>query len=83
MDALVKATRQVLESSGVDGQSVSAIALDTTGSSVVPVDAQMQPLDDYYLWCDHRALHEAQQITALLDNYQHAVSAVKAAALVK
>jgi L-ribulokinase len=22
-------------------------------------------LDDYYLWCDHRALHEAQQITAL------------------
>jgi L-ribulokinase len=25
----------------------------------------MQPLDDYYLWCDHRAHQEAQQITAL------------------
>ena len=25
----------------------------------------MQPLDDYYLWCDHRAHEEAQQITAL------------------
>ena len=25
----------------------------------------MQPLDDYYLWCDHRAKKEAQQITEL------------------
>jgi L-ribulokinase len=25
----------------------------------------MQPLNDYYLWCDHRAKEEAQQITAL------------------
>ncbi len=42
-----------------------ALALDTTGSSVVPVDAQMQPLDEYMLWCDHRAHREAQQITEL------------------
>jgi len=65
MDALVQATRDVLAQTGVDGSSVEAFALDTTGSSVVPVDAQMQPLDDYYLWCDHRALNEAQQITTL------------------
>ncbi|HEY9137352.1 MAG TPA: ribulokinase [Terriglobus sp.] len=65
MDALVQATRDVLAQTGVDGSSVEAFAVDTTGSSVVPVDAQMQPLDDYYLWCDHRALNEAQQITAL------------------
>ena len=32
---------------------------------MVPVDGQMQPLDDYYLWCDHRAKKEAQQITEL------------------
>jgi L-ribulokinase len=31
----------------------------------VPVDAQMQPLDDYYLWCDHRAKSEAREITEL------------------
>ena len=37
--------------------------IDTTGSSVVPVDANLQPLDDYYLWCDHRAWEEAAQIT--------------------
>ena len=29
------------------------------------VDDKLQPLDDYYLWCDHRALREAQEITAL------------------
>ena len=44
---------------------VAAIALDTTGSSVIPVDAAMQPLDDYYLWCDHRAHEEAREITEL------------------
>jgi L-ribulokinase len=65
MKALVRATRKVLEETGVDGQQVAAIALDTTGSSVVIVDAAMQPLDDYYLWCDHRALEEARQITSL------------------
>ena len=48
---------------GVDGGEIRAIALDTTGSSVVMVDCAMQPLDDYYLWCDHRARNEAQEIT--------------------
>ena len=65
MTALVQAMRKVLVETGVPGNSVQALALDTTGSSVVPVDAEMQPLDDYYLWCDHRALKEAKQITAL------------------
>ena len=65
MDALVLATRRVLTETGVDGQRVAAIALDTTGSSVVMVDRRMQPLGDYYLWCDHRARLEAQEITAL------------------
>jgi L-ribulokinase len=43
---------------------VAALALDTTGSSVVPVGEGLVPLDDYYLWCDHRAWHEAGEITA-------------------
>ncbi len=64
MEALTAAMRDVLQQTGVDGASVESIALDTTGSSVVFVDSAMQPLDDYYLWCDHRALGEAQQITA-------------------
>ncbi|RPJ84600.1 MAG: ribulokinase [Acidobacteria bacterium] len=63
MNALVTATRKALEAAGVAGESVAAIALDTTGSSVIPVDSRLQPLDDYYLWCDHRAKDEAAQIT--------------------
>ena len=55
MQALVRAMRLVLEENHVDGKDIAAMALDTTGSSVRPVDAAMQPLDDYYLWCDHRA----------------------------
>ena len=64
MQALVKATHAVLEKTGVAGDEVVAIALDTTGSSVIPVDARLQPLDEYYLWCDHRAKAEAEEITA-------------------
>ena len=48
MDALVKAMRAALEQTSVRGGDVVALALDTTGSSVVPVDAQMQPLSEYY-----------------------------------
>ncbi len=65
MQALAKAMREVLAQTGVAGTDVVALAIDTTGSSVIPVDETMQPLDDYYLWCDHRALREAQQITQL------------------
>ncbi len=65
MESLVTAMREVLAQTGVPGDQVEAIALDTTGSSVVVVDAAMQPLDDYSLWCDHRAHEEAGEITAL------------------
>src|SRR5579884_1854025 len=65
MDALVKATRKAIADAKIDGQQIEAMALDTTGSSVIPVGENLEPLDDYYLWCDHRAKEEAQQITEL------------------
>jgi len=64
MQALVRATRAVMEKTGVAGEGIVAIALDTTGSSVIPVGENLEPLDDYYLWCDHRAKAEAEEITA-------------------
>jgi L-ribulokinase len=63
LEALILATRAALKSAAVGGDAVAAIALDTTGSSVVPLDEDLEPLDDYYLWCDHRAWREAAQIT--------------------
>ena len=65
MRALARATRQILAATNTDKCDVIALAIDTTGSSVIPVDANLQPLDDYYLWCDHRAHQEARQITEL------------------
>jgi L-ribulokinase len=67
MAALVQATKDALKSTGIDGMQVAAIALDTTGSSVIPVgegpETELAPLDEYYLWCDHRAFTEAEEIT--------------------
>ncbi len=63
MQALASATREVLKKAGIPGDQVQAIALDTTGSSVIPVDKNLQPLGEYYLWCDHRAKGEAAEIT--------------------
>lgn len=65
MNALVAATRTALKDAGVKGEDIRALALDTTGSTVIPVDEHLEPLDDYYLWCDHRAKDEAAEITEM------------------
>src|SRR6266849_5976458 len=64
MRALAAATREAVKKAGISGDQVEAIALDTTGSSVVPVGKDLKPLGEYYLWCDHRAKGEAAEITA-------------------
>lgn len=63
MNALVKAMGEALRAADVSGDRIEAIAIDTTGSSVVPVDKNLEPLSDYYLWCDHRSWREAALIT--------------------
>jgi L-ribulokinase len=63
MRALVAAMTTALDVARVAGPNVEAIALDTTGSTVIPVGKGLVPLDDYYLWCDHRAHEEAALIT--------------------
>jgi L-ribulokinase len=63
MRALVEAMHRAVVAAGVDGKAIEAVALDTTGSSVIPVDENLEPIDDYYLWCDHRAWQEAGEIT--------------------
>src|ERR1700693_4813 len=74
MRALAEAMHRAIETAGIDGQTIEAIALDTTGSSVIPVDARLEPIDDYYLWCDHRAWKEAAEITAAARG--HALEAI-------
>src|SRR5580693_7446932 len=64
MRALASATREAVRKAGIGGgDQVQALAVDTTGSSVIPVGKNLEPLDEYYLWCDHRAKAEAVEIT--------------------
>ncbi len=63
ISALIAAMGKALQDAGVKGSALKALAIDTTGSSVIPVDDEMRPLDEYYLWCDHRAWREAAEIT--------------------
>src|SRR5260370_8057841 len=54
MRALAAATREALKKAGISGHQVQAIALDTTGSSVIAVGKELQPLGQSYLCCNHR-----------------------------
>ncbi|HZV90119.1 MAG TPA: ribulokinase [Candidatus Binatus sp.] len=63
MRALASATREAVQKSHISGDQVQALAVDTTGSSVIHVGKNLEPLDEYYLWCDHRAKAEAAEIT--------------------
>jgi len=61
---LEDAMARALAAADVSGSALEALAVDTTGSTVVAVDEQLHPLGSYYLWCDHRAWREAAEITA-------------------
>src|SRR5271170_7508836 len=58
MRALAAATREAVKQAGISGDAIESIALDTTGSSVIPVGDGLTPLGEYYLWSDHRAKAE-------------------------
>ena len=63
MQALAQAMQKAVGAARVRGDAIAALAIDTTGSSVIPVGEKLEPLADYYLWCDHRAWREAALIT--------------------
>lgn len=63
LSAMEKAIGVALAVAAVHGREVAALAVATTGSSVAFLDKALQPIDDYYLWCDHRAWKEAVEIT--------------------
>lgn len=75
MDGLVDAMHAALANARLGGGSVRALAVDTTGSSVIVVGEGLKPLGDYYLWCDHRAKEEAARITEVA--HQEKVPAIE------
>lgn len=63
MIALELAMQEAIAASGISGHEITALSVDATGSSVIPVNDRLEPIDSYYLWCDHRAWREAREIT--------------------
>src|SRR5882672_4321517 len=63
MRALAAATREVVRKSSVPAEQILAIALDTTGSSVIPVGKNLQPLEVSFISCDHRGIPYAVEIS--------------------
>lgn len=63
MRGFVEAIGKALVATGVRGDQIEAIAAAATGSTIVPVGEGLEPLDDYYMWCDHRAWRESALIT--------------------
>ncbi len=72
---LIAAMQRALGAAGVEGRAVEALAIDTTGSTVVAAGEGLEPLGDYYLWCDHRAKEEAARITEVA--HQEGLEAIR------
>jgi L-ribulokinase len=63
MQALKNAISKASAASGALASEIGSLGCATTGSSVIFTDDHLQPVSDYYLWCDHRAYKEAAEIT--------------------
>ncbi len=56
--------KKVMDESGVDKELVAAFAMDSSAETIVFLDENMQPLDNFYVWMDSRAEEEAIEINA-------------------
>jgi len=56
--------RQVMAGSGVDKEQVVAFAMDSSAETMVFLDGNMEPLDNFYVWMDSRAEAEAVEINS-------------------
>ena len=56
--------KSVMAESGVDKEQVEAFAMDSSAETIVFMDENMQPLDNFYVWMDNRAEAEADEINA-------------------
>src|SRR5258707_10473115 len=63
MRAFAEATRKATAAALISGDQVAALAIDTTVSIVIPVDANLKPLDEYYLLSDLCSSREAALFT--------------------
>lgn len=66
--AAVAAIRAALAAAGVSAADVTAISADGTSSTLVALDADLQPIGPAILWMDNRASAQARRMTATGDD---------------
>jgi L-ribulokinase len=76
IEGMERTIKSVVESSGIESDSIRGICVDTTGSSPMPLNQlgeslallpeyQSNPNAMMVLWKDHTAIHEAEEINQL------------------
>ena len=63
-DTFKTCVKRVMEDSGIDKSLVKAFAMDSSAETIVFLNEQMEPLDNFYVWMDNRAEVEAEEINA-------------------
>lgn len=63
--SLLEATRQVMDAAAILPSQVKGIALSHTGSTIIFVDRNGNPLSDCVMWMDGRAMDQAAWLNAL------------------
>lgn len=54
--------KKVIDNSNVDKNLIKAFAMDSSAETIVFLDENMEPLDNFYVWLDSRAEEEANEI---------------------
>ncbi|NLY90447.1 MAG: FGGY-family carbohydrate kinase [Firmicutes bacterium] len=61
-DTFKTSVQKVVSASGVDPADIKAFAMDSSAETIVFMDKEMNPLDNFYVWLDSRAVEEAEEI---------------------
>lgn len=61
-DTFRTCVRSLLRDAGVDPAKIRAFAMDSSAETIVFLDEEMRPLDNFYVWMDNRAEEEAVEI---------------------
>ncbi len=64
-DAVCSTIQQVMSESGVDPEQVAGVGVDGIGWTLLPVDAECNPLSPAIIWLDRRAEEEARWLRNL------------------
>lgn len=66
-DACCAAVRNVIAASNIDANDIASLAISSQGETLIPVDAEGNPVRRAIVWLDNRAVDEAQMIGDAFD----------------